>query len=496
MNLNRKNILIVFAICLAIGCAIYGAGLNSAYYADDFKYVVNQPSTKTFHFFLHSNPNAANYRPIELMVLTVVQTWFGTATLPIHLLVLLCHILLTCLVYYASIELGFSKLQGLLAGAFMLVSQANALAVLSNDTLSQVAGTLFGFYSLWSFYRFQVANKLNSDATTTDPLYLYIASLLFFSVSLWMKETSLSFLLAVIILAFISAPRDKQFILHKKVLVVLPYVFITVIYILIRSLAVSAQADDRYTFSVGYNVIINLALTLYSAFLPISTVSLFSAFADGNTFFVVAITGMTITLMAIIILGVIRASTPSISMVLIILTFTNMFPMVVFKHVSELYAYNSMPAISMLFGIGLMTCAKQFIQRKLSKVAFVSLLVLLFASQVVSIQQKAHLMKENGQKASSLVRQIIPYVHSVPVNGTLILLNPANTRPEYSVFLMNDFNVLKYGTNIISSLSGRNDIHIWIVSEQERARLPIPSASLILSLLGNDVKPIQKIGSN
>jgi len=150
----------------------------------------------------------------------------------------------------------------------------------------------------------------------------------------------------------------------------------------------------------------------------------------------------------------------------------------------------------MLFGIGLMTCAKQFSQRKLSKVAFVSLLVLLFASQVVSIQQKANLMKENGQKASSLVRQIIPFVHSVPVNGTLVLLNPVNTRPEYSVFLMNDFNVLKYGTNIISNLSGRKDIHIWIVSEQERTRLPIPSASLILYLVGNDVRPMQKIGSN
>lgn len=280
MNLNRKNILIVLGLCLAIGCAIYGSGLNGAYYADDFKYVFDQPSTKTFHFFLHSNPNAAFYRPIESMLLAVVQTCFGTDTLPIHLLVLLCHILLTCFVYYASIELGFSKLQGSLAGAFMLVSQANAMAVLSNDALSQVAGTLFGFYSLWSFYRFRVANKLNSDAATTVPLNIYIASLLFFSVSLWLKETSLSFLLAVIILAFISAPRDKQFILRKNVLVVLPYVLISVIYILIRSLVVSGQADDRYTLSVGFNVIINIALTLYSAFLPISTVSLFSAFAE------------------------------------------------------------------------------------------------------------------------------------------------------------------------------------------------------------------------
>ena len=496
MNQNRNNILIVLVISLAAGCTVYWTGLNGAYYSDDFKYVFDQPSTKAFHFFLNHNPNAAFYRPIESTVLAVVQTYFGTATWPIHLLVLLCHIVLSFLIYYATVELGFSKLQGSLAGTYMLVSQANALAVLSNDALSQVAGTLFCSCSLWTYFRFQALNKLKSEEPTLHSRYFYIASLMFFAASLWMKETSLSVLLGIIILALSISASGKEFSLRKRAVTLLPYLLITIIYILIRSLAVSGQADDRYTLSVGLNIIVNVALTVYSAFLPISSVSLYSAFANGNILFVLAITGISIIIVAAVILGVVRSRTSLLIVLLIVLTFTNMFPMALFKHVSELYAYNSMPTISMLFGIGLVVSSRQFIHIKFSRAAFITFLALLFSSEVIAIQQKAELMKENGQRASSLLTQIIPYVHGVPINGTLVLLNPANTRHEYSVLLMNDFNVLKYGTNIINSLSERDDIRIWIVNEQERERLAIPSDSVILSLIGNHVQLVHKFGSN
>jgi len=493
---KRNDILIVFAVFLSAGCAIYATGLNGAYFADDFKYVFDHPSEKTFQFFLHANPNAAFYRPIESMVLAEVQTYFGTATWPIHLLVLLSHIILSFLIYYVTVELGFSKLQGLLAGVYMLVSQANALAVLSNDALSQVAGTLFGFSSLWTYYRFQVSNELTSEDPTSDSWHLYIASLLFFTVSLWFKETSLSFLLALFILAYAICAGSKQFSFRKYLVTLLPYIVITLIYVFIRTLVVSGLADDRYTLTVGPNIIVNVGLTLYSAILPISSVSLFSAFAGRNTFVVLAITGISIAIIATVILGVVRSRALSILALLVLLTFVNMFPMALFKHVSELYAYNSMPTISMLFGIGLVASSKGFIQTKFWKVVAITFIVLLCTSQVISIQQKAFLMKENGRRACSLLVQIIPYVHKVPANGILVLLNPENTNPEYSVLLMNDFDVLKYGTNIINNLSGRNDIHIWIVNEHEREKLPIPSGSLFLTLVGNDVQLMHSIGSN
>ena len=143
-----------------------------------------------------------------------------------------------------------------------------------------------------------------------------------------------------------------------------------------------------------------------------------------------------------------------------------------------------------------MASSKGFIQTKFWKVVAITFIVLLCTSQVISIQQKAFLMKENGRRACSLLVQIIPYVHKVPANGILVLLNPENTNPEYSVLLMNDFDVLKYGTNIINSLSGRKDIHIWIVNEHEREKLPIPSGSLFLTLVGNDVQLMHSIGSN
>ena len=117
---------------------------------------------------------------------------------------------------------------------------------------------------------------------------------------------------------------------------------------------------------------------------------------------------------------------------------------------------------------------------------------MLFISHILAIRQKAELLTSNGERASFLLEKIMPYLSKVPERGTLVLLNPADSRVEYSIFLMNGFNVLRYGTNILCQISGRDDIQIWILDDKERGKINIPQDALILSFVNNNVQTITK----
>ena len=82
------------------------------------------------------------------------------------------------------------------------------------------------------------------------------------------------------------------------------------------------------------------------------------------------------------------------------------------------------------------------------------------------VDGKAALMEENGRRATALLNGIQPYAQKVPAGGALLLVNAKDGQPEYSVFLMNDFNVLNNGEARIRKTVGRDDITVRIVDEE------------------------------
>ena len=98
-------------------------------------------------------------------------------------------------------------------------------------------------------------------------------------------------------------------------------------------------------------------------------------------------------------------------------------------------------------------------------------LVVFFISNIVAIQSKALLMRENGKKATGLIDKILPFVAKIPLDGTLLLLNPPSNEIEYSVFLIRGFSVLEYGLHRIKQLSQRNDIKITIIERPELRKI-------------------------
>jgi hypothetical protein len=132
-----------------VGLAIYFQGTRIKYYADDFQWFFDPPPSSTFHYFWNMNPYEHQaYRPLQAFFYILVQRFWGLDTLPIHLTQITLHVLLSWLIWWWMVNRGFTFLQAVLSSLFMLISQANAMAVLSVDTISQVSSPLFGCVSL------------------------------------------------------------------------------------------------------------------------------------------------------------------------------------------------------------------------------------------------------------------------------------------------------------------------------------------------------------
>jgi hypothetical protein len=142
------------------------------------------------------------------------------------------------------------------------------------------------------------------------------------------------------------------------------------------------------------------------------------------------------------------------------------FPMVLLNHVSELYAYNSMPFVSMIADISLGSLCP-FANTWRPKQVMGVMLVLLFASHIIAVKQKTSLMEENGTRATMLLDRIQPYAQKASQGSELLLVNPDAMSPEYSIFLMSGFNVLKEGESRINKVSNRNDIRVKIITERD-----------------------------
>lgn len=485
-------------ILSVIGFGVYGSGLDIPYYGDDFQHVFDPSPSNVLYYFFHKNPyNHHIYRPVNESVLGAIQTFWGLNTAPVHLITLSLHLLLAWLLFVVIIKMGFSRVQAMIGSAFMVISQANAHAVLSNDTLSQVSGTYFGCVSLWLASRAWFA-----DPDTRAPLHSprpnqsSVLGVFAFCLSLLSKETSFAFFVLLLIsIVLMNRQRPSQSILLKSALIETgPYFLAVILYFVARWLMGIESArfgSGGYDIHPGLNILKNLAMLSFAAWIPLSSVTAFLAFKNGN----LVGCGMTVLasflFFACVVYGLWSARRRRLLILLSVFAITGFFPVALMNHVSELYAYNAMPFLAILVGVGLGRLFEITKTRWISRAAVTGFVGLVFLSHVMAIQSKASLMKNNGTQATILLGQIQSYLQKAPKNGELVLLNPPDDREEYSVFLMNGFNVLQYGLNRIEQLAGRNDFEIKIMDRTNLDHTRLRHPSLILSLQGGMVSIYQ-----
>ena len=143
--------------------------------------------------------------------------------------------------------------------------------------LLQVAGTLFGFISLWLFYRvFSHEEKVARSAR------MYFISLIFFTVSLLFKETSISFVVALTLVAVIAWKDYWRGKLLNALRYIYPFYGFAIIYMVIHFTIVPRQVAYRYQLVLSPNMLTNLMLSIFSALFPVLPVTTFVAYVQHH----------------------------------------------------------------------------------------------------------------------------------------------------------------------------------------------------------------------
>ncbi len=489
----------IWLLVLAIASfAIYFSSLHIWYYGDDFQYVYEEPVSRIFHFFYNPNLFHGFYRPVNSAIIAVVQVFVGLETWPIHVINILVHALLCWMVFLFMKRERFATWQAVLASAFMVVSQENASAVLGNDTFSQISGTFFGCMALWllylGYFRAAAGSAGAYPSVLGDrvPIGYYLLALLSYAISLASKETSVAY--GPIIFGLFLAKNWKVdgwgARLTRSVLEVIPFFVLTLLYIWTRAAIGLSQPTDsggNYGFKIGLNVIENLAQFVFAAVVPASSATAFVAIKNRELVLIGAILLGTVLFLGIVAYGLWRSRRHRTFLVMIAFSLLGLVPAIFMNHVGELYLYNSMPFIAVLVGAGLGGALELFREKKALRAGFWVFLGLVAASHIVGVQGKAAAMATNGARARNYLAQIGRLVGEVPRDGQLLLLNPEEWEPEYSVYLMKPFSVFKWGVHIIRQETNRWDMEVVVVEKDDPELLHPRKRSLVLALEGDSV---------
>lgn len=491
MTLSFRSWSILWLLVLAgVALAVFGAGLHIGYYSDDFSYYIRPLPSDPFYFFYNQNPGVVFYRPLQSAFVLAVQSLWGLETLAIHLVTLLCHVVLSWLVAVTVVRLGYTRLQAQIGSSYILLAQVGTYAVLSNDTLSQVGGVLFGCLAPWLLY-FPGRNggSAQADREKRPAILYYLLALISLAISLSLKETSTAYLaivgIALLVVNLERLPRRQA--LLRTALQLIPFILLVGLYMVVRSQFVTGSVqfgDSRYDLNLGLNIPKNIALFLVASSTAHSSVDAFVALQQKDVPMLVAIAIPVMLFAGLVCRGLwlVRRDRPVA--ILLLLYFFGFFPAILFNRVSEHYIYNSFPFLAALVGIA----AGGIYQRTKAvrgRVALGVAMGLLLVIHVVSIQSKMALMQANGERAADLLEQLRPIVQSAPPNSMVSLVNPPNPAIEYSIYIMTDFDLLEAGFPGIQTWLGRPDLKMDIREHSDSSLTRGGNDSLMLLTLDN-----------
>ena len=507
---SRREAPLALLALLIGGLALFAPGLRSGYFGDDLMFVHDSHAHGIVPYFTDGRALSVWYRPIEAMILAAVQSRVGWDTFPVHVVALAAHVLECWIVWLAVRRLGGSARASVLAAIAMLVSQANAMAVLSTDTLSQLLSTLFGSACLLLLS--PRAADLRSPAVA--PLRSWIAALgawACFTLALFSKESSVALLPLVAVVAWLSpGPPAFSGRVGRVVRLMLPLVLTFAVFMLLRRMAngpAPAFGEQRYNLRLGPNVLANLALVLGSACLAGSSVSVYGALAahgirgllasptDPATLTVVAIAAGTVLVLGLLGVGLVRSKQRALLLTLLACSVLAVAPMLLLNHVGELYTYAAMPFIAVVFGWVIAEWWER-LPAPPARAALAIGLAALLVSHVLAVRQKLELLRVNGGRAAVLLAEVGPFVAQVAPGGTLLLVEPRGTAGGYSIYRTSGFHPIEYGRYWLREHYHRPDIYVRVIAESELTANPgWLVGAVALTLRDGHVVPMAPQGS-
>jgi hypothetical protein len=424
----------------ALTGAVYLSGLDLLPYADDFNSWSKAAQAESAVKLLLSSYHTEFFRPLELLLVKANLATYGLRPTLYHLMTILGHLAMTLVVFALALRLGFSRAAAIGAALLFGISQTNAMAVLSADTAGQVFCTLLGSLALLVLLR--PAPHTIATAGT--------ASALLFGSLLW-KDAGVSFLAAsILVLVFREELRRKPRALILSIAVIVAGV---AVYMILRNAAgVSAPefgSEGRYQFRIGLNLPRNFILMLFSAVSPIGSTILLQL--KNNPVVLVPALALAVTTAGLGFFGIVLRAKKSEHRRNLLLTFllllALLFPEGLLNRVSELYTYKPNVILSILLAAGLIEIASRATARdRFAKAGLVVLALLIATANLVSIEHKESLMRENGLRTERILAEVRSQVpHTEPGTSIIAVNSEPAARLNYSVFFMDGLHLLADG---------------------------------------------------
>ncbi len=188
---SRAGALIWITLAVCIG---YANVLNGAFQFDDYNVIVNEPHVHTWASWLASL--GSGIRPLLKFSYTLNWT-MGTGVAGFHLTNLLIHSVNTFLVY--RLAQGFTRQQWLrdsLRHVPLLTALLFAVHPVNTEAVSYICGRSASLMTL--FYLAALLSYV-TGRSRANRIYLYIATPLLFVLALSVKETAITFPLALLL---------------------------------------------------------------------------------------------------------------------------------------------------------------------------------------------------------------------------------------------------------------------------------------------------------
>jgi hypothetical protein len=462
------------SLLIAAG-ALYLPRVGIPYYADDYLFLSEHPRAGLYEYFISYHNMGGEFRPFQMAWNACNQILFGESTGVLQGGQVVLHALLALVVFRFLLTNGLPPLASFLASLLLVTQPVGVLAVLSNDTFSQVGSTLCGFLSFalaWRYCRPHAAPGVNSASPRAGPATA-VASVVLLGVSLLFKETGLSFAPVLCLTVLYTAwPQTRQQAVPptgKLAVLLAAYVLTVALYFIYRlnmaATGIGFGGSGPYDMGVGWNIAANEVLLFGAALLPLSTVDAYVAAAQRYVPVLVSAALLTGVWVGLLARGLLLSRSWLLILGVLVLALCATMPVALMNHVSELYSYNVAPFLAIIVALSIGALLRQ--PRKTWRAVAIVVLVAVTVSQVAAVGRKAAQMRHNGDASARLAAQVVERARTLPPGGKLLLVERAHPdTPLYSVFLTTDFHCLGVAERWLKHLAGRPDISIEVVDEQ------------------------------
>ena len=425
---------------------LYFPSFDLKLFADD--YIAWSKVLLTIHHpwwrFFGTFYNPEFYRPFEHLLIRANVWLLGTDPLPYRLATVIGHLLMVAGVFWFARRLRLGYPESLFAALLFGLSQANAMAVLSNDAASLVFSTLCGTLAMGFALR-------NADDRPLPAWQAWFSACWLMGSLLW-KDAGAGYVPALAILLALELRRTPGSArLRRGLALAAPFALVIALYLVLRIHAGATgthfSPHGRYDIWFGLNLPVNIALFLLGMLMPVGSSIVVLRTGD---FFFLGLCAAAVVVTTTLIVGGFRRSWKNHAerreplVVLVLLLSAVMTPDVLMNKISELYLYKPNVLFSVLAGAALLELvADAWRARRRFVLAFLALfLATLLVSHTFSIRHKAMRLRDNGLRCERLMEEIKQQMPALASRKVIAVNRYPGPAPLYSIYYMEGVYVL------------------------------------------------------